>query len=58
MLYAFSEGCKPVSLTGIDENCLTAGVISVSIAVAIGGPLGVAAGYFGGWTDTIISPGA
>ncbi|MCP8940797.1 ABC transporter permease [Alsobacter sp. SYSU M60028] len=34
---------------------LTAGVISVSIAVAIGGPLGVAAGYFGGWTDTIIS---
>ncbi len=34
---------------------LMAGVISVTIAVAIGGPLGVAAGYFGGWTDSIIS---
>ena len=30
MLYAFSEGCKPVSLTEIDENRLTAGVISLA----------------------------
>ncbi|WP_293856919.1 ABC transporter permease [uncultured Alsobacter sp.] len=34
---------------------LLAGVVSVSIAIAIGGPLGIAAGYFGGWTDSIIS---
>ncbi len=30
MLYTFSEGCKPVSLAEIDENCLTAGVISLA----------------------------
>lgn len=34
---------------------LLAGVVSVSIAIAIGGPLGIAAGYFGGWTDAAIS---
>jgi peptide/nickel transport system permease protein len=34
---------------------LLAGVVSVSIAIGIGGPLGIAAGYFGGWTDAVIS---
>ena len=34
---------------------LLAGVISVSIAVLIGAPLGMIAGYRGGWTDTLIS---
>ena len=34
---------------------LMAGVISVTIAVAIGGPLGVAAGWVSSWTDAIIS---
>ena len=34
---------------------LQAGVISVAIAVLFGLPLGVAAGYFGGWVDMIIS---
>jgi peptide/nickel transport system permease protein len=34
---------------------LMAGVFSVTIALAIGVPFGVAAGYFGGWTDQIIS---
>lgn len=34
---------------------MLAGVISVSIALAIGVPLGLAAGYLGGWTDRIIS---
>lgn len=34
---------------------LQAGVISVGIAVALGLPLGMAAGYFGGWTDQIIA---
>ena len=37
------------------QASLLAGVISVSIAVAAGVPLGVLAGYFGGWTDAIIS---
>ncbi len=37
------------------QASLMAGVVSVSIAIAIGGPLGVIAGYFGGWTDSIIS---
>ncbi|MGY6633668.1 MAG: ABC transporter permease [Alkalilacustris sp.] len=34
---------------------LMAGVVSVGIAVAIGVPLGLLAGYFGGWTDSLIS---
>lgn len=34
---------------------LQAGVISVAIAVLFGLPLGVAAGYFGGWVDMVIS---
>ena len=34
---------------------LLAGVVSVTIAVSIGGPLGLAAGYFGGWIDAVIS---
>lgn len=34
---------------------LLAGVVSVSIALIIGVPLGIFAGYFGGWTDAIIS---
>lgn len=34
---------------------LAAGLVSVAIAVSIGGPLGLMAGYFGGWVDTIIS---
>lgn len=34
---------------------LMAGVISVMIALCVGVPLGVIAGYFGGWTDQIIA---
>ena len=34
---------------------LMAGVVSVAIAVAIGVPFGLVAGYFGRWTDQIIS---
>jgi peptide/nickel transport system permease protein len=34
---------------------LQAGVISVMIAVALGLPLGMLAGYFGGWTDQVIA---
>ncbi|MFD2239139.1 ABC transporter permease [Aureimonas populi] len=34
---------------------LMAGVVSVGIAVAIGVPLGLVAGYFGSWTDMVIS---
>ena len=34
---------------------LAAGFISVSIAMAIGVPLGLIAGYFGGITDMVIS---
>lgn len=34
---------------------LMAGVFSVGIAVAVGVPLGLIAGYFGGWIDIIIS---
>lgn len=34
---------------------LKAGVISVLIAVALGLPLGMLAGYFGGWTDQVIA---
>ncbi len=34
---------------------LMAGVVSVAIAVVIGVPLGLIAGYFGGWTDSVIA---
>lgn len=34
---------------------LMAGVVSVAIAVCIGVPFGLVAGYFGGWTDSAIS---
>ncbi|WP_299905870.1 ABC transporter permease [uncultured Paracoccus sp.] len=34
---------------------LMAGVVSVAIAIAVGVPLGILAGYFGGWTDAVIS---
>ena len=34
---------------------LMAGLVSVVIALIVGVPFGLAAGYFGGWTDSIIS---
>ncbi|WP_439651759.1 ABC transporter permease [Microvirga puerhi] len=34
---------------------LSAGVISVSIAVFLGVPFGLVSGYFGGWIDAVIS---
>lgn len=34
---------------------LTAGIISVGIALCIGVPLGITAGYLGGWADALIS---
>jgi peptide/nickel transport system permease protein len=34
---------------------LLAGVVSVSIALALGVPIGLAAGYLGGWIDPLIS---
>jgi peptide/nickel transport system permease protein len=34
---------------------LLAGVVSVCIALSVGVPLGLAAGYIGGWTDMLIS---
>jgi peptide/nickel transport system permease protein len=37
------------------QASLLAGVVSVGIAVVIGVPFGLIAGYFGGWTDQIIS---
>ncbi len=37
------------------QASLLAGVISVGIAVLMGVPLGLIAGYFGGWTDACIS---
>ncbi len=37
------------------QASLLAGVASVAIAVALGAPLGVLAGYRGGWTDAVIS---
>jgi peptide/nickel transport system permease protein len=37
------------------QASLLAGVISVAIAVAVGVPFGLVAGYFGGWTDQVIS---
>jgi peptide/nickel transport system permease protein len=37
------------------QASLLAGVVSVLIAVVIGVPFGLISGYFGGWTDSIIS---
>ncbi|MCK0168181.1 ABC transporter permease [Jannaschia sp. S6380] len=37
------------------QASLLAGVVSVGIAVMLGVPLGLVAGYFGGWTDAVIS---
>lgn len=37
------------------QASLLAGVVSVLIAVAVGVPFGLISGYFGGWTDSIIS---
>ncbi|MDP2086832.1 MAG: ABC transporter permease [Gemmobacter sp.] len=37
------------------QASLLAGVVSVGIAVAVGVPFGLVAGYFGGWTDGVIS---
>jgi peptide/nickel transport system permease protein len=37
------------------QASLLAGVVSVGIAVMLGVPLGIVAGYFGGWTDAVIS---
>ncbi|MDB2407439.1 ABC transporter permease [Jannaschia sp.] len=37
------------------QASLMAGVVSVGIAVLVGVPLGLVAGYFGGWIDAIIS---
>ncbi|WP_167620102.1 ABC transporter permease [Paracoccus ravus] len=37
------------------QASLMAGVISVAIALVTGVPIGLLAGYFGGWTDTVIS---
>lgn len=34
---------------------MLAGVVSVSISLLIGGPLGLAAGFLGGWVDALIS---
>jgi ABC-type dipeptide/oligopeptide/nickel transport system permease subunit len=34
---------------------LMAGVVSVAIAVLLGVPFGLVSGYFGGWTDAVIS---
>jgi peptide/nickel transport system permease protein len=37
------------------QASLMAGVFSVAIAVGIGVPFGILAGYFGGWVDLVIS---
>ncbi|MDO9526211.1 MAG: ABC transporter permease [Gemmobacter sp.] len=37
------------------QASLMAGVVSVLIAVVVGVPFGLVAGYFGGWTDSLIS---
>jgi peptide/nickel transport system permease protein len=37
------------------QASLMAGVVSVAIAVLVGVPFGLVAGYFGGWTDSIIA---
>jgi peptide/nickel transport system permease protein len=66
---AVRKGPSAAHWLGTDENgrdmlsrviwgaraSLLAGVISVSIALGIGVPVGLAAGYIGGWTDSIIS---
>ena len=66
---AVRKGPSSAHWLGTDENgrdmlsrviwgaraSLLAGVISVSIALGIGVPVGLTAGYIGGWTDSIIS---
>jgi peptide/nickel transport system permease protein len=37
------------------QTSLLAGIVSVSIALAIGIPFGLAAGWYGGWIDIVIS---
>jgi peptide/nickel transport system permease protein len=37
------------------QASLLAGVVSVAISVVVGVPFGLVAGYFGGWTDSLIS---
>lgn len=37
------------------QASLLAGVVSVGIALLLGVPLGILAGYFGGWIDAVIS---
>lgn len=37
------------------RTSLMAGVVSVCIAMIVGVPFGIVAGYFGGWADSIIS---
>jgi len=37
------------------QASLLAGVVSVAIALGLGVPLGIIAGYFGGWIDAVIS---
>ncbi|MBY5931959.1 ABC transporter permease [Tateyamaria omphalii] len=37
------------------QASLAAGVVSVGIAVLFGVPLGIVAGYFGGWVDAVVS---
>lgn len=37
------------------QASLLAGVVSVAIAVVVGVPFGLVAGYFGGWTDSVIA---
>ncbi|TRL38726.1 ABC transporter permease [Rhizobium straminoryzae] len=37
------------------QASLLAGIVSVAIAVVIGVPFGILAGYFGGWVDLVIS---
>lgn len=37
------------------QASLMAGIFSVSLAVVIGVPFGILAGYFGGWVDLVIS---
>ena len=66
---AVRKGPSAAHWLGTDENgrdvlsrviwgaraSLLAGVISVSIALGVGVPIGLIAGYIGGWTDSIIS---
>ncbi|MGE6321299.1 ABC transporter permease [Pseudomonas oryzihabitans] len=37
------------------RSSLLAGVVSVAIALLVGVPLGLVAGYFGGWLDAVVS---